>query len=106
MQELSYVFPNLYDIKQIADNSWGIFRGSLATLSEKLGVSRDDDCEHQAGSDSKITAKCFFKLKEYFSTYIDNCKGEIFGISGTGIITGISSLNGNNGSNGIKLMHN
>jgi hypothetical protein len=46
MQDLNYVFPNLYDIKLIADMSWGLFRGSLGTLSDKLGVYRDDDCEH------------------------------------------------------------
>jgi hypothetical protein len=38
-------------------------RGSLTSLSDRLGVYRDDNCEHQAGSDSKITAKCFFELK-------------------------------------------
>jgi len=46
VQDLSYVFPNLYDIKVIADMSIGFFRGSLASLSDKLGVFRDDDCEH------------------------------------------------------------
>lgn len=62
LDELLVIFPNFYDIKVIADNSLGVYRGSLATLSERLGVVRDDDCEHQAGSDSKITAKCFMEL--------------------------------------------
>lgn len=57
----------------IADQAMGLFRGSLASLSERLGVYRDDDCEHQAGSDSKITAKCFFELKKLGNNLISNC---------------------------------
>ncbi len=46
MEALDYVFPNLYDIKVIAEQSFGFFRSSLATLAEKLHAERDDDCEH------------------------------------------------------------
>ena len=46
LSDLSLIFPNFYDIKVIADQSLGLFRGSLASLSERLGVLRDDDCEH------------------------------------------------------------
>jgi hypothetical protein len=46
MNELQTIFPNYYDIKVIADASMGLFRGSLASLSDRLGVYRDDDCEH------------------------------------------------------------
>lgn len=104
MQELGYIFPNLYDIKMIADNSFGIFRGGLTTLSDKLGVYRDDDCEHQAGSDSKITAKCFFELKKFSESCVEACKGEIYGINRTDISTASSLMSVNNGSNGIKAM--
>lgn len=58
-----------------------MFRSSLANLSEKLSVERDDDCEHQAGSDSKITAKCFFALKRIGDGSVENCKGDIFGLT-------------------------
>lgn len=46
MEALDHVFPNLYDIKVIAEASFGFFRSSLATLAEKLRAERDDDCEH------------------------------------------------------------
>lgn len=81
MKDLHLIFPNFYDIKVIADISYGFFRSSLQALADKLHVTRDDDCEHQAGSDSKITAKCFFELKKQFEANVENCKGEIFGIN-------------------------
>lgn len=78
--------------------SMGMFRGSLASLSDRLGVYRDDDCEHQAGSDSKITAKCFFELKKLGDNCIDACKGEIFGINRSDVVIG-STMNQNHGNN-------
>jgi DNA polymerase III epsilon subunit-like protein len=75
------IFPNFYDIKVIADQSLGMFRSSLASLCERLGVQREDDCEHQAGSDSKITAKCFFELKKLGDGSVEQCKGDIFGLT-------------------------
>ena len=63
-------FPNFYDIKLVADCALGMFRGSLSSLSDRLGVFRDDNCEHQAGSDSKITAKCFIELKRICDSVI------------------------------------
>lgn len=81
LSDVSLIFPNFYDIKVIADQSFGMFRSSLANLSDKLGVERDDDCEHQAGSDSKITARCFFALKQIGDGSTENCKGDIFGLT-------------------------
>lgn len=46
LSDLSTVFPNYYDIKVIADYTLGLFRGGLSSLSDRLGVTRDDDCEH------------------------------------------------------------
>ena len=46
LSDLELVFPNFYDIKVIADVTMGMFRSSLATLSDRLAVFRDDDCEH------------------------------------------------------------
>jgi hypothetical protein len=74
------MFPKFYDVKLIADQAFGLFRGSLLSLSERLGVYRDDNCEHQAGSDSKITAKCFFELKKLANNLIPYCRGEIYGL--------------------------
>jgi hypothetical protein len=61
-----------------------MYRGSLAALCERLGVTRDDKCEHQAGSDSKITAKCFIELRKLSTkqfNVIVGSHGEIFGLS-------------------------
>lgn len=63
LTDLSLVFPNFYDVKVIADNYFGMFRSSLSALSDKLGVLRDDNQQHQAGSDSKLTSRCFYQLK-------------------------------------------
>jgi CCR4-NOT transcription complex subunit 7/8 len=46
LQELSSTFPSFYDIKLVADVALGLFRGSLGSLSDRLGVFRDDSCEH------------------------------------------------------------
>lgn len=81
-QDLVSHFPNIYDIKIIADHAIHTgFRGSLQYLAEKLGVSRDDNCEHQAGSDSKITAKCFFELKKADPKALQIFNGEVYGLS-------------------------
>lgn len=61
--------------------SMGIYRGSLTSLCEKLQVDREDNCQHQAGSDSKVTAKCFFALKNQCDGSVEACKGNIFGYS-------------------------
>ncbi|CDW87263.1 caf1 family [Stylonychia lemnae] len=101
LQDLSLIFPNFYDIKVIADQVLGVFRGSLFSLSERLGVYRDDNCEHQAGSDSKITAKCFFQLKNIGESLISGCKSEIFGLN-QGFNDQFSKIQ-NQLNNGVKL---
>ena len=83
LSDLTILFPNFYDIKQIADQVYGFFKGSLSALSEKLGVTRDDNCEHQAGSDSKITSRCFIELLKYCKSYLESYSGEIYGINST-----------------------
>ena len=37
-------------------------RGGLNKLASALDVVRDDNNEHQAGSDSKLTARCLFAI--------------------------------------------
>jgi hypothetical protein len=78
-QDLSLYFPNHYDIKVMAEH-----RGSLAALSGLLGVKRDDGCEHQAGSDSKITAKCLHSMNKAATkgfNILASGHCEIFGLS-------------------------
>jgi len=80
-------FPNIYDVKYImyhCDN----FKGGLAKLAQDLEVSRIGT-EHQAGSDSLLTAAAFFKLrKQYFRGELDDkFLGVLFGL-GAGCVSG------------------
>jgi DNA polymerase III epsilon subunit-like protein len=53
-------------------------RGSLNKLAEELGVMRDRGTQqHTAGSDSKLTARCFFALKNK-EEVVDECENIIF----------------------------
>jgi CCR4-NOT transcription complex subunit 7/8 len=74
-------FPNIYDVKIMADYHLKGFRSSLQQLAQILGVTRDDNCEHQAGSDSKITAKCFFELKQREPALVSMTHGDILGFN-------------------------
>jgi CCR4-NOT transcription complex subunit 7/8 len=94
LSDLSLIFPNFYDVKEIADMSMGGYRGGLASLCENLGVYREDDCAHQAGSDSKITAKAFFALKKFGEASIESCKGDIYGLSKTDKNTFLPTIGG------------
>jgi hypothetical protein len=82
LDEVARYFPNIYDVKIMADfQIRGGFRSSLLALSEKLEVTRDDNCEHQAGSDSKITAKCFIEMMKQDEKILHNISGDILGFS-------------------------
>lgn len=57
MKSLSLYFPQVLDVKVIAENVMTTgFRGGLSKLAYSVGVTRADNNEHQAGSDSKLTA--------------------------------------------------
>lgn len=81
LDQIQVFFPNIYDVKIMADFHMNGFRQSLQNLASLLGVKRDDNCEHQAGSDSKITAKCFFELKKKDSTLLSKIHGDILGFT-------------------------
>jgi CCR4-NOT transcription complex subunit 7/8 len=66
--ELGLYFNKYYDIRYLIRES-GNLRGSLQKLSYMMNVNRIGTM-HQAGSDSKVTSDCFYKLKEY-DIYID-----------------------------------
>ena len=59
----------------MADYYSGGFKGGLQLLADRLKLKRDDNCEHQAGSDSKITAKCFFELKKLDILTVEHSAG-------------------------------
>eukprot|EP00921_Rhytidocystis_pertsovi_P013967 GHVQ01022758.1.p1 GENE.GHVQ01022758.1~~GHVQ01022758.1.p1 ORF type:complete len:329 (-),score=64.75 GHVQ01022758.1:1270-2256(-) len=78
-------FPALYDIKFLLRNIKNLSLNggsSLQRIAEHLNVSRIGP-QHQAGSDSLVTCRTFFKLMEtYFENQIDDSKfsGVIYGI--------------------------
>jgi len=70
---ISYYFPNLYDIKYLM-RSCKKLKGGLSDLGDELEVKRIGP-QHQAGSDSLLTAGTFFTLRDtYFENEIDENK--------------------------------
>jgi CCR4-NOT transcription complex subunit 7/8 len=62
---LKLYFPSVYDIKIIMKEVNELRSGSLSKLARDLELKRIGTM-HQAGSDSELTLRCFFKLKEYY----------------------------------------
>jgi CCR4-NOT transcription complex subunit 7/8 len=78
---LNIFFPTFFDIKYLM-NSCNNLNGGLQKVAEQLNVERIGP-QHQAGSDSLLTALAFFKLKEiYFNNKIDEDKyaNQLFGL--------------------------
>lgn len=80
-------FPSLYDIKFLLDERSIKLSGrsSLQRISEHLDVERVGP-QHQAGSDSLVTCRTFFKLMQrYFENKLDDEKyqGVIYGLGKT-----------------------
>ena len=62
----------------VAERCSELQRGSLNRLAGQLGVSRDvGSSEHTAGSDSKLTARCFFALKNR-TEVMEECENMIY----------------------------
>lgn len=77
---LEIYFPNIYDVKTMAE-PW--IHGSLCRLCQELGIVRVGT-QHQAGSDSLVTAAAFFRLKEKYTESnkkLNEAKNKLFGIS-------------------------
>ncbi|KAJ2370412.1 CCR4-NOT core DEDD RNase subunit [Coemansia sp. RSA 2611] len=74
-------FPGIFDIKYMM-RSCRMLKGGLQDVADDLEVPRIGP-QHQAGSDSLLTAMTFFKLREkYFENRIDEPKylGHLFGL--------------------------
>ena len=72
----------IYDIKYLMKSCRSL-RGGLNDLAEDLAVARYGP-QHQAGSDSLLTAATFFKLRElFFEDSIDDDKylGVLYGLN-------------------------
>lgn len=78
---LAIYFCNFYDVRQMIKNvTW--LKGSLSRISTDLDIKRIGNT-HQAGSDSLVTSKVFFKLLANFNDHIDvfSDKNKLFGFS-------------------------
>ncbi|GMK57880.1 hypothetical protein CspeluHIS016_0407140 [Cutaneotrichosporon spelunceum] len=75
-------FPCIYDIKHIV-RSVKTLRGGLQEIAESLGVQRIGP-QHQAGSDSLLTASVFFRIRSnFFNNVLDDSyyKNYLYGFS-------------------------
>lgn len=78
---LDLYFCNYYDVRQLLRNiNW--LKGSLSRISNDLDIKRIGQ-SHQAGSDSLITSKVFFKLISNYNDQIDfiGDKNKLFGFA-------------------------
>lgn len=72
-------FPIVYDIKHLMRYCNNLY-GGLNNVAEQLDVKRIGVC-HQAGSDSLLTARVFWRLKEnYFDGSIERYAGLLYGL--------------------------
>jgi len=83
-EQLKTYFPCIYDIKYLMKSCENL-RGGLQKVAETLQVERIGP-QHQAGSDSLLTAATFFKMRaSFFENKIDDDKflGVLFGLGQT-----------------------
>jgi len=80
---LSIFFPVIYDMKYLM-KFCGNLHGGLQKLAEVLEVDRIGP-QHQAGSDSLLTANTFLKFKEkYFPEGVADHKNVLYGLGSDG----------------------
>ncbi|XP_020578518.1 probable CCR4-associated factor 1 homolog 7 [Phalaenopsis equestris] len=76
---INIFFPTLYDVKHLMKFCNGL-HGGLNTLAQLLGLRRVG-VSHQAGSDSLLTSRAFWKLREiYFSGLTEKYAGVLYGL--------------------------
>jgi CCR4-NOT transcription complex subunit 7/8 len=76
---LGLYFPCFYDVRHMIRNATWL-KGSLSRISNDLDIRRIGNT-HQAGSDSLVTSKVFFKLVQHFNEHVDlvGDKNKLFG---------------------------
>ncbi|XP_037517734.2 CCR4-NOT transcription complex subunit 7 [Rhipicephalus sanguineus] len=78
---LQIFFPVIYDVKFLMRGCRSL-RGGLQEVANQLQVERVGQ-QHQAGSDSLLTAGAFFKMRQvFFNDQIDDAKycGHLYGL--------------------------
>jgi len=80
LEELDTYFKNFYDIRTLV-NELSFLKGSLNKMANSLDVKRVG-AAHQAGSDSLVTSKLFFRIVQQFGDQIDleREKNNVFGL--------------------------
>ena len=83
IKNIETYFPNFYDVRYLINNNnllW--MKGSLNKMANLMDIKRLG-CTHQAGSDSLITSKLFFKLIETYNDHVDivGDKNKIYGLN-------------------------
>ncbi|TPX59444.1 hypothetical protein PhCBS80983_g02461 [Powellomyces hirtus] len=79
---LRIYFPCIYDIKYLMKSCKNL-KGGLQDVADDLQITRVGP-QHQAGSDSLLTSKTFFKMRQtFFEDNIDDGKylGYLYGLS-------------------------
>ncbi|KND05046.1 CCR4-NOT core DEDD family RNase subunit POP2 [Spizellomyces punctatus DAOM BR117] len=79
---LRIYFPCIYDIKYLMKSCKNL-KGGLQDVADDLQIARVGP-QHQAGSDSLLTSKTFFKMRQtFFDDRIDDSKflGYLYGLS-------------------------
>ena len=75
-ETLKVYFPNVYDVKYLMKSCKNL-KGGLQEVADMLEVERIGP-QHQAGSDSLLTGKAYFKMVEiYFEDELDDSKVRI-----------------------------
>jgi CCR4-NOT transcription complex subunit 7/8 len=94
---LKLYFPCIYDIKYIMKSCESL-KGGLQKVAETLNTTRIGP-QHQAGSDSLLTAAVFFKMRQdFFENDMDDEKfmGILYGLGASGNGGGCKSIKLNN----------
>jgi len=95
-ENLKMYFPNIYDVKYLMKSCKNL-KGGLQEVADMLEVERIGP-QHQAGSDSLLTGRAFFKMQEmYFDDELDDSKylGHLYGL-------GTNHAGNNNSESGNK----
>ncbi|EPZ33260.1 CCR4-NOT transcription complex subunit 7 [Rozella allomycis CSF55] len=92
-ERLNIFFPCIYDIKFLMKSCKSL-KGGLQDVADDLQIERVG-IQHQAGSDSLLTADVFFRMRQtYFDNAIDDSKfmGYLYGLGGNQMVSIQNSL--------------
>ncbi len=82
MEELEFYFKNFYDIKYLVQNELKGYKMSLNKLAYDFNIDRVGNL-HQAGSDSQVTSKVYYYVKQNVVNEMDliNSRNKLYSLS-------------------------